>query len=184
MAIEHHFYMDTLATRHELRDVLLRVGLGLQVGPDWEVPSGGFGSGAFTEATNVSIRDDLSGYTLRPDNGVVATRCVTFRDRKAYLSKPEFAGVFERQTVEGIATLLRTVPEADAYWLAYDAEVPMLLRRRGRLVLGEALIEAGEFWVDDGGLPRALMDLPHVVDSLGPWRDVRVKAPGAVVGRR
>jgi hypothetical protein len=178
MALEHHFYMDTSASRHELRGALLQAGLGFQVGSEWKVPStGGVGVGAFTEATSVSILDDLSGYTTRPDNGVIATRSVCFRDRKAYLSKPEAAGQFERQTTLGIMALLRAFPEADAYWEAYDARVPLLLRQVGRLILSEAETKPGEFWDPDHAPTRTLVDLPYVVEPLGPWEDVPVGAP-------
>lgn len=173
MAIEHHFYMDTPASRHALRDALVRAGIGLEAAPDL-----GRLSRAFGAATNASIVDDLSGYTLRPDNGVVATRRITFRDRKAYLSRPALSGQFERQTVLGVMALLKAYPGADAYWLAYDAERPVLLRRGGRLVLSKALTEPGRFWDTEDGPPRALVDLPHVVEPLGPWEDVPVAAQG------
>lgn len=95
MAIEHHFYLGLAATHHELRDALVRAGTGFEVVPDWKNTSG-----ASSAATNVVIRDDQD-CTLRPDNGVMTTRSVMFGDRKAYLSRPEFEGVLESQTIQG-----------------------------------------------------------------------------------
>jgi len=173
MAIEHHFYMDTAATRHELRDALARAGVGLEADTDWKNTSG-----AHSAATDVTILDDR-GSTLRPDNGVVATRRVAFRERKAYLSKPELEGAFETQTIQGIMALLRAFPDADAYWQGWDADVPMLLRKDERLVLAQAQAVLGEFWGGEGSPERALVDLPHTVEPLGPWANIRVEKQGA-----
>ncbi len=179
MAIEHHFYLDTAATRHELRDALAGAGVGLEADTDWKNTSG-----AHSAATDVTILDDR-GRTLRPDNGVVATRRVTFRERKAYLSKPELEGVFETQTIQSVMALLKAFPDADAYWEAYDAARPVLLRRSGLLVLAQARIGPGGFsgpggfWGEEGSLERALVDLPHTVEPLGPWANIRVEKQGA-----
>jgi len=175
MAIEHHFYMDTPATRHELRDALTRAGIGLEADTDLDHTSG-----AYSEATNVTIVDNR-GSTLRPDNGVVATRRITFRERKAYLSRPELEGVFETQTIQGVMALLRAFQDADAYWEAYDAERPVLVRRGGRLVLAQARTGPGGFsgpdgyWGPEGSPERALVDLPYAVEPLGPWANIRVE---------
>jgi len=172
MAIEHHFYMDTTASRHELLDVLIQAGLGFEAEPDWKTPNGGSGSGAFNEATSVSILDDRSTSTLRPDNGVIATQYISFRDRRAYLTRPELEGKFGQDVTLGIVALLRAYPEADAYWEGWDARIPMLLRRRGRLVLSEAKTKPHEFWDADGHPYRGLVNLPYRVEPLGPWEDV------------
>jgi len=172
MAIEQHFYMDTTAARHELRDVLIDAGLGFQAQPDWQTPSGRSGSGAINEATVVSILDDLGYRNSRPDNGVIATRSITFRDRRAYLTKPEHEGQYDRDVTLGVMALLRAYPEADAYWDSYDAEIPTLLRREGRLVLAQALTENNEQWDAERQPYRAMVDLPYVVEPLGPWPNV------------
>jgi hypothetical protein len=164
MAIEHHFYMDTAASRHELRDALVRAGFGLKAAPDWKNTSG-----ASSAATNVTILDDLSWRSGWPDNGVAATRSLTFRDRKVYLSNPDHPEDFETQTIQGVVALLKAFPEADAYWTAYDAERPVLLRRGGRLVLAQALDESNGFWGAEGSPERSLVDLPYTVEPLGPW---------------
>ena len=177
MAIEHEFYMDTTASRHELRDILVQVGIGFDVAPDWEHTSN-----ATSAATSATILDDLSYITMWPDNGVVARRRVNFRDRKSYLTMPELEGQFERQTVLGIMALLKAYPEADAYWEAYDARHPVLLRRDGRLVLSQALTEPERHWDSKRQPYRALVDLPYTVAPLGPWKDIPVKAQGP--GRR
>jgi len=170
MAIEHHLYLDTPASRHELRDTLVQAGIGLEAAPDWKHTSGAIGA-----ATNVTIRDDLSYYFVRPDNGVVATRNAMFRDRKRYLSKPGTEEEFEVQTVLGVMALLKAYPEADAYWLAYDAKQPVLLRRGGRLMLSQALTEPRRHWDPERQPFRALVDLPYTVEPLGPWRYVPVE---------
>ena len=77
MTIEHRFHMDT----HDLRDVLIEAGLGLEAEPDWEPEGGVSVSGAFNEATLVSTLNDLSGYVGRAGNGVIATRSIAFRCR-------------------------------------------------------------------------------------------------------
>ena len=173
MAIEHHFYMDTPASRHELRDALVRAGIGLGADPDWKNTSG-----ASSAATDVTIVDDLSGRSGRPDNGVLATRSITFRDRKLYLSKPDAEPGFATQTVLGVVALLKAFPEADAYWEGWDARRPMLLRRGGRLMLSQVMTESDHFWDPERRPSRlALVDLPYTVEPLGPWEYVAVEAP-------
>ena len=171
MALEHHFYMDTTVSRHALRDTLVRAGIGFEARPDWNHTSN-----AVSVATNVTVRDDLSYGSVWPDNGVVATRDFIFRDRKSYLSKPETEGEIEHQSVLGIMALLKAYPEADAYWLAYDAALPVLLRRSGRLVLSQALAEPKRHWDPERQPYRALVDLPYTVAPRGPGRYVPVKA--------
>ena len=173
MAIEHHFYIDTAAGRHELCDALVRAGIGFEVDLDWENTSG-----VSSVATNVVIRDALRDGEGRLDNGVMATCSVMFRDRKAYLSNPELEGQFEVQTVLGIMVLLKAYPEADAYWLAYDAERPMLLRQGGRLVLSQAQSELKRHWDAKHQSFCALIDLPYTVEPLGPWNYVPIKVRG------
>lgn len=166
MALEHHFYMDTPASRHELRDTLVNAGIGFEADPDFENISQ-----ASTPATHVIILDVPIDWD-RPDNGVIATRAITFRDTWAYLDRPEFEGQFDRDTTLGIVALLRAYPNADAYWLSYDAAIPTLRRRGGRLVLAQALTENGSHWDPERQPYRAMVDLPYVVEPLGPWADV------------
>ena len=164
--------MDTTASRHELRDALVLAGIGLEADPDWKHTSG-----ASSAATNATIVDDLSGRSGRPDNGVVATCRITFRDRKVYLSKPEITWPeFEAQTLQGIVALLRVFPEADAYWQAYDARLPVLLRRNGHLVLSQLLTEPGGLLAERQPC-RPLVDLPHAVEPLGPWEYIGAEGP-------
>lgn len=164
MSIDHHFYMDTSATQHELRDVLIRAGLGFEAEEDWAVPStGGLGSGAVNEATLVSIRD-ISSDRSRPGNGVIPTRKIGFSYRKTDLDR------FERDTTLSIVALLRAYPDADAFWDGFSyAGVPMLPRRHGRLVLSEVQTKPEQFWNVQDHPYRALVDLPYVVEPLGPW---------------
>lgn len=172
MAVEHRLYMDTAATRHELRDALTQASIGLDADTDLERTSG-----AFSAATNVTIVDDR-GRTLRPDNGVVATRRVTFRDRKLYLDDPDTLEDFWTQTIQGVMALLRAFPEADSYFEGWDAERPMLLRQSGHLVLAEAQAGPEGFWGAKDSPERALVDLPYTVEPLGPWANVPVERAG------
>ena len=168
MSIEHHFYMDTPASRYELRDALVQAGIGLEAKPDFE-----YLSHVSSVATGVTLLDDPRYRPGRLDNGVVATCSITFHDRKVYLSKPEMTWPeFEAQTLQGIVALLRAFPEADAYWQAYDARLPVLLRRNGRLALSQAMMEPGELLDAERQPCRALIDLPHTVEPLGPWEYV------------
>ena len=172
MAIEHHFYMDAQASRHALRDALVQAGIGLEAKPDFE-----YLSSASSVATGATILDDLSRRLARPDNGVVATRSITFHDRRVYLSKPEITWPeFEAQTLQGIVALLKAFPEADAYWQAYDARRPVLLRRHGRLVLSQTWVEADKLWDIERQPGGALADLPYTIGPLGPWEYVAVEA--------
>ena len=165
MSIEHHFYMDTPASRHELRDALVQAGIGLEAKPDFE-----YLSHASSVATGVTLLDDPRYRPGRFDNGVVATRSITFHDRKVYLSKPEITWPeFEAQTLQGIVALLRAYPEADAYWQAYDARLPVLLRRGGRLVLSQAWVGSDRLWDIERRANGALADLPYTVEPLRPW---------------
>ena len=60
MSIDHNFYMDTTATRHELRDVLVRADIGFEVEPDSTGRPDGLPdlSGAFSLATVVTILNE------------------------------------------------------------------------------------------------------------------------------
>ena len=121
----------------------------------------------------------MSSFTLRPDNGVLATLYVGFRDRKLYLDKPGTEDDFEVQATRGAMALLRAFPGADAYWVAYDAERPVLLRRGGRLVLAEAQSKDGRHWDAERQPYLALVDLPYTMGPLGPWQDVPIKSRAA-----
>jgi len=52
------------------------------------------------------------------------------------------------------------------------AEIPTLLRREGRPVLAQALTENNEQWDAEREPYRAMVDLPYVLEPLGPWPDV------------
>lgn len=164
MSIDHHLYMDTTASRHDLRDVLIRAGLGLEAEPDGiDGGTGGPCSGAFNKATLVSIHDNLLPiFRSRPGAGVTPTRSIGFNYRKTDLER------FERDITLSIAALLRAYPEADAFWEGMG-DAPMLLRRHGRLVLSEAQTGPRQFWNAQDQPYRGLFDLPYVVGPLGPW---------------
>ena len=157
MAIEQDLYLDTPASRQAVRDALVDAGIGLEADEDL-----GNTSGAFSIATSVVILDDLSGFWTPRDNGVAAKCSVMFRDRRAYLSEPGFEGQYETETVLGVVALLKAFPDADAYWTALDAKIPVMLRRNGRLILaqGRGALNARDL---------ALVDLPYVLEPLGPW---------------
>lgn len=171
MSISHRLYMDTPATRHELRDALARASIGFNANPDWKNTSG-----VSSAATGVTVVDDLSRRTGRLDHGVVATRYVSFGDRRLYLDEPDNPEHFVDQTIQGVVALLRAFPEADAYMLGWDAARPLLLRRGETLVL--ALEHAGPdgFWGADGSAKRALVDVPYTVKPLGPWEYLPIDA--------
>ena len=173
MSIDHNFYMDTTATRHELRDALVEAGIGLETRPDMVGRPDGLPDLSFaaSPATSVTILDGRD-YSWMPDNGVLPTRRILFSDRGA-------GQEFEAQTTRGVVALLRAFPDADAYWTAYDAERPVLLRRRGRLVLAQAQTVGGRHWDAERQPYLALMDLPYSVESLGPWEYGPVRAPAA-----
>jgi len=174
MALEHHFYMDTDATRQEVRDVLVGAGIGFEARPD--MPGGDEGlpdlSLASSPATSVTIYGNLERYSLRPDNGVLATLYVGFGDRRLYDVDPDNQMDFDEQTVQGAIALLRAFPDADAYLLGWDAQIPLLLRRGGALALSEDQTRAGEFWDPNRQALQALVDLPYRVEPLGPWPGV------------
>lgn len=174
MALEHNFYMDTDATRHEVRDVLVGAGIGFEARPD--MPGGDEGlpdlSLASSPATSVTIYGNLERYSLRPDNGVLATLYVGFGDRRLYDVDPDNQMDFDEQTVQGTIALLRAFPDADAYLLGWDAQIPLLLRRGGALALSEDQTRAGEFWDPNRQALQALVDLPYRVEPLGPWPGV------------
>ena len=169
MALEHHLYMETEASRHELRDALAHAGIGFNALPDFEHLSR-----ARTISTNVTIMDDLSYRSGHLDNGISATCSITFRDKRAYLTSPEIGHQFDQEMTRGVMALLRAFPDADAYWVGWDAEVPMLLRRVGRLVLSQAQTTGNHFWDPDRQPFRALVDLPYVVEPLGPWDHIDI----------
>ncbi len=158
MAIEQHFYLDTPASRHAVRDVLVDAGIGFEPSEDWKNTSG-----ARASNTNVVILDDLSSYSWWPDNGVAAKCSVMFRDRKGHLDKPELEERYDTETVLGVMALLKAFPDADAYWTALDAEIPVLFRRNGRLALAQV------YWTGNMSRYLPLVVLPHVMEPLGPW---------------
>lgn len=180
MSINHEFYMDTTATRHELRDVLVRAGLGFEARPDSTGRPHGLPdlSNATSPATVVTIlhQDD---YRWMPGNGVLPTRRISFHDRRLYLDDPGNPMKFDKQTVQGVMALLHAFPDADAYLEGWDARVPLLLRRGRRLVLSEQKARPGEFWDPGRRNLQALVDLPHVVEPLGPWEYGPARAPAA-----
>ena len=74
------------------------------------------------------------------------------------------------ESLRAMLALLKAYPEADAYLVQYDAELPALLRKSGRLVLSEQLTDQ-EIW--DPPRPFfALVDLPYTIEPLGPWENV------------
>ncbi|GJE69601.1 hypothetical protein [Methylorubrum podarium] len=167
MGIEQGFHLDTSASRHDLRDALVRAGIGLEALPDFEHISQ-----AASRATLVTIieKDDPAlgaGHRLRPDNGVLATRSVWFSLRDPTLSRQ-----YNTETVRGVIALLKAYPDADAYLLLYDAAIPALLYRNGRLVLAEQLTRNNRKWDAEHQPYRALVDLPYTIAPLGPWPDV------------
>jgi len=178
MSINHRLYMDMPATRHELRDVLAGSGIGLEARPDMMGRKDGLPdiSRGASAATSVTIVDNSSRRIGCLDNGVVATRYVSFGDRRLYLDEPDNPERFVDQTIQGVVALLRAFPEADAYMLGWDAARPLLLRRGGRLVL--ALEHAGPdgFWGADGSAKRALVDVPYTVKPLGTWEYLPIDA--------
>ena len=180
MSIHHHFYMDTVAARHELRDTLVGAGIGLEADADMTGRPDGLPdlSGAVSAATSVTILDERD-YSWMPDNGVLPTRRILFNDRRLYQSDPGNPMDFETQSVQGVMVLMRAFPDAGAYLVGWDARAPMLLRRGGRLVLSEQEAQPGEFWDPGRRNLQALVDLPHVVKPLGPWEYGPVRAPAA-----
>ena len=180
MSINHRLFMDTTATRHELRDVLVEAGLGFEARLDSTGRPHGLPdlSNATSPATVVTILNERD-YSWMPDNGVLPTQCVSFHDRRLYQSDPSNPMKFDKQTVQGVVALLRAFPDAGAYLEGWDARVPLLLRRGGRLVLSEQKAQPGEFWDPGRRNLQALVDLPHVVEPLGPWEYGPVRAPAA-----
>jgi len=180
MSIDHNFYMDTTATRHELRDALVEAGIGLETRPDMVGRPDGLPDLSFaaSPATSVTILDGRD-YSWMPDNGVLPTRRILFNDRRLYQSDPGNPMDFETQSVQGVMVLMRAFPDAGAYLVGWDARAPMLLRRGGRLVLSEQEAQPGEFWDPGRRNLQALVDLPHVVEPLGPWEYGPVRAPAA-----
>jgi hypothetical protein len=164
MSIHHDFYLDTPASRHTLRDALVQADIGLDAAPDFEhINQVG------SMATNVTIRDDLSWRSARPDNGVMPTRIITFHFY-GESGDPSHWEEYDTQTVRGVMALLKAFPDADAYWVALDAQHPMLLRRGGHLVLSQQKSEPEYLW-DPEREPCyvALVDLPYTIEPLGPW---------------
>jgi hypothetical protein len=164
MSIHHDFYLDTPASRHALRDALVRADIGLDAVPDFKHIAQ-----AESAATLVGIIDDLSWQSVRPDNGVIATRIVKFSFQQNG-GDPRHWEEYYAQIFHGVMALLKAFPDADAYWVALDAEWPMLLRRGGHIVLSQRMAAPGELW-DPARRPSylALIDLPYTVEPLGPW---------------
>jgi hypothetical protein len=159
MSIDSKLFLDSPASRHALRDVLVQADIGLNEVADFEHLSQ-----AVSASTTVSIRDDLSSRVGRLDNGVAPTRLVTFRFRREDWIE------YNTQTVRGVMALLRAFPDADAYWVDLDAEYPTLLCRGGHLVLAQQRTEPDDLW-DPASEPSyvAMVDLPYTIAPLGPW---------------
>jgi hypothetical protein len=104
------------------------------------------------------------------DNDVIPTSIVTFHFQKQSSGKNEDWDEYDMQTVRGVMTLLKAFPDADAFWVALDAETPTLLRRAGQLVLAQYRARPGSLW-DPARQPScvAMVDLPYTVAPLGPW---------------
>jgi hypothetical protein len=164
MSINNYFYLDATASRHELRDILVRADIGLEAFPDVAQ-----NACAASLSTSVSIRDDLSYENVRPDNGVIATRVVSFHCRMK--NDP---GEYDVQIVRGMVALLKALPEADAYWEALDGRYPMLIRRKGHLILSADQTTERNQW-DPTNQPSylAMVDLPYTMEPLGQqWDDI------------
>ena len=163
MGIGQRFYLDTTAPPQTLRDVVVQAGIGFEARPDFE-----YISIALTPATHLGIREmdkPTYGARIRPDNGVFAKRVLTF-SAQDYMQLTEW----QSESLRAMLTILKAYPEADAYLVQYDAELPALLRKSGRLVLSEQLTADG-IW--DPARPHlALVDLPYTIEPLGPWDDV------------
>jgi hypothetical protein len=164
MSVDNYFYLDATASRHELRDILVQADIGLEAFPDVA-----HNACAASASTSVSIRDDLSYQYVRPDNGVIATRIVNFHLRTRNDSRE-----YDTQIVRGIVALLKALPEADAYWEALDGRYPMLIRRKGHLILSADQTTGGDQW-DPANQPSylAMVDLPYTMEPLGQqWDDI------------
>jgi hypothetical protein len=109
MSIENDLYLDTSASRHALRDVLVQADIGLEEDADFEHISG-----ASSASTGVSIRDDLSSRSGQLDNGVIPTCIVTFYFRKKGIGTDEDWDEYDIRTVRGVMALLKAFPDADA----------------------------------------------------------------------
>lgn len=176
MAIEKRFYMNTAASRQELRDALARAQIGLEALPDFEHVSE-----AASQATIVSIiqYDDPARrgrHYIRPDNGVIATHSLCFRLRRRNLPSDDD---YNRELVLGVVALLKAFPEADAYLLLLDAEIPALLYKDGQLVLAEQLTRDSEMWDAERQPYRGLVDLPYTIAPLGPWPYIDIDSGGS-----
>ena len=163
MGIGQSFYIDTTASRQTLRDLIVQAGIGFEARPDFE-----YISNANTPATHLGIREmDKPTYSVRfrTDNGVFPKRVLTF-SAQDYMLLDEWRS----ESLRAMLALLKAYPEADAYLVQYDAELPALLRKSGCLVLSEQLTDQ-EIW--DPSRPfLALVDLPYTIAPLGPWEDV------------
>jgi hypothetical protein len=170
MSIDNDLYLDTPASCHALRDVLVQANIGLDEDADYKNSSGRTVSGAVGASTGVTIHGDLSWRSGQLDNGVIPTRLVTFHFRRKGSGKDEHWDEYDMQTVRGVVALLKAFPDADAFWVALDAEDPTLLRRGGQLVLAQHRARPGSLW-DPARQPScvAMVDLPYTVASLGPW---------------
>jgi hypothetical protein len=170
MSINSQFFLDTPASRQTLRNVLVQADIGLNESADYRNVSGRTISGASSTSTSVSIHDDLSWRCGRLDNGVMPTRLITFQFRKKNWDE------YHMQRVCGVMALLKAFPDADVYWSDMNAELPMLLRRGGKLVLAQREAEPGYLW-DPARQPSclAMIDLPYTIAPLGPWNLIETR---------
>ena len=164
MSINNRLFLDTPAPRAALRDAIVDAGIGFKVLPDFRHLSQ-----ADSDATSVTVNKNMSWQSARPDNGVVATRQVTFHFTQKG-GDLKYWDIYDEQTVRGIVAILKAFPDADAYWDSLDAEMPMLLRKNGRLVLSMEQVQPGEL-LDPKREPSlvSMIDLPYTIEPLGPW---------------
>ena len=164
MAIYNRVFLDTLASRAALRDAVVRADIGLEIVSDFEHLSQ-----AESDSTLLTVSEDLSWQNVRPDNGVVPTRWVTFHFTQKG-GDLKYWDAYDEQTVRGVVALLKAFPDADAYWISLDGEFPMLLRKNGRLVLSaEQTRPRCKFDPTREPSLVSMIDLPYTIEPLGPW---------------
>ncbi len=164
MTIDNRLFLDTPTSRAALRDAVVRADLGFKVIPNFEHLSY-----AESDATLLIVSEDVSWQNVRPDNGVVATREVTFQFTQKG-GDLKYWDVYDEETVRGVVALLKAFPDADAYWVALDGEFPMLLRKNGCLVLSaEQTRPRCKFDPTREPLLVSIIDLPYTIEPLGPW---------------